>query len=160
MEETTIRALYALMEKTEIDKETYGIDTERMEQVKRAVSLFGYTLSVWYTGRTLVISSPPKEKPLSPHEVSALDLLSSIARTPNGIDINGLSECMIAKELLENKWIEINGSKYVLTKRAAIEKAAVLSKKSGIDICSFCSILNGEGNIPHKECSKYINRLK
>lgn len=156
MEEETVRALYALMEETEIEKNRYSIDQEKTEQIKRAISLFGYSLSVWYTGKTLVIFSPPREKMLSSQEAAALDLLASIARTPSGIDIDTLSECTIAKELLENRWIEKRGRKYVLTKRAAVEKAEILSKVSGVSICSFCHILHGEGDIPHKECSKHI----
>ncbi|KAI5181278.1 hypothetical protein NEOKW01_1497 [Nematocida sp. AWRm80] len=151
------KLVYKALERGEIDRTEDNLTDEQIEYVSAAVSLFGYVLSPHYNKTTFVVHTKEIEAELSGYELSALDILCSIAKSTGGLPYSQLEHCPVANSLLLNGWIQLVGPLVKLSKRTQIEKAQVLSEYTGIEICSFCHILNEEGNIPHTECTPFIN---
>lgn len=154
MDSSTKKALYMLLERSELDKRT--LQAEEVNQLKKALDMLGYKLNQWYDAKTLVVTGEETDSPITEYEVAALDILVSIASTKKGIHTKKLTNCAITVDLVKKGWLVVDDNRILLSKRTRIEKADVLSERAGIDKCKFCSILNGEGNIPHEECLPYI----
>ncbi|KAI5185068.1 hypothetical protein NEHOM01_0573 [Nematocida homosporus] len=153
-----VPAFYALMEESEIRKDSYNLKSDDIAQLQKYAALFGIKISQWCDGQTLIaIALSEPDRLSTAQETAALDILCSIAKTPNGLPSSSLSTCPIAQELLANNWIVLKNNHYLLSKRTKIEKATVLTAKTEVDTCSFCTFLNNEGNLPHPECAKFIN---
>ncbi|KAH9386580.1 uncharacterized protein NEMAJ01_1476 [Nematocida major] len=150
-----IQTLYTLLERNEIDKTL--LQPEEIECIKKAVALLGYKLTPWYDAKTLVISCAQEtESAITEYEVAALDILSNVASNCGGVCAASLQSCTITADLIRKGWLLVEGGRVNLTKRAKVEKAQILSEATGTKQCSFCQILNSEGNVPHEECLKYI----
>ncbi|OAG29312.1 hypothetical protein NEDG_01385 [Nematocida displodere] len=145
-----MRHLYQLQERGDISKE--GLSPGDIEELRKALVLLGLRLNQWYTGQTLVATSPAIQGTVNDYGIAALDILGTIAASPKGVASTELRMCPITQDLVRDRWIEVRDQRLRLTKRTMIEKAELLSKTCQIDICSFCNILNEEGNLPHERC--------
>lgn len=152
--DTTVKALYSILEKNELDKKT--LQAEEIGQLKKALGMLGYNLCQWYDAKTLVVTADEEDAPITAYEVAALDILVNIANTEGGVPKSEFAKCTITEDLIREGWIVVDKEMLRLSKRTRIEKADILSEKAEIAKCTFCSILNSEGNVPHEECMPYI----
>ncbi|KAI5191974.1 hypothetical protein NEMIN01_1758 [Nematocida minor] len=157
-----IKALYTLLERNEMDERL--LQPEEIEYVKKSLAILGYKLNKWHDARTLVVTANDTaneiEGAITEYEVASLDILASVASRKKGIPAEELINCTITADLLKKRWLIVEDGRIRLSKRTKIEKADILSEKTDTEICSFCDILNEEGNVPHEECLQFITNKR
>ncbi|KAI5190350.1 hypothetical protein NECID01_0942 [Nematocida sp. AWRm77] len=153
--ERLVRILYKILRTNEVNGAEEQLTQEETETLCRQASSLGYKIQKWFDRETLVLVSTEQQEHFGEYERAALDILVSIGKEPGGLSSEHFSTCAIAKELVQNGWIEKHKGRLQLSKRTVLEKGEILSSKCQIDVCQFCNILNHEGNVQHAQCSKY-----
>jgi len=151
------RALHKLLRSTEIDVEEEQLDKEDVQKVSKYVKMLGYSLTMWIDKRTLVLTHTSSETgKLRPKEALALELITEIAKRPQGLPLDQAKSEKTAQDLIRDRWIEERNRRLYLTKRTVIEKGKVISRLCGTDVCSFCGFINTEENTAHAPCTEHL----
>lgn len=156
MDGKTVRALYRILESPEVEEDELQLETEELDQLRSALELLGFRLVKWHDQRTLVAVTK-KSRGLGTSETDPMqkDVFLSVASSENGIPCDALKNCTAAQSLIKGGWIQAINGRLRLSKRSMLEHSDILKEQAGLGVCSFCSIVNGEGNTPHTLCSRY-----